>query len=855
MGPAGGAGVKEFFSHLSLAQPLYLLLLLLVPLLWLRLSGRSLAVVLWRTVVLALLVLALAGLERLDQAGRPRERIFAFDLSRSIPQQMRHWMAQQGLTPQAGDRAFVFAGDLREVTEWKPWLRGELSVAPVMPEQTNLEGLFSTLLSLPPGPRSVFLFTDGWETQGNAERLLPSLGLSGMRVFPVLPQDRPVAANVAVRRIVAPHQGTSGEAISLKVMLENQSVRTVEGNLMLKRGGRLLKSEAVKVEPGTQIFSYQSALPEEPMVSFQADFQPREPQSDRFSQDNRAAAWVAVRTKAKILLLNGRSGEGRYLEEILKRRGFEVTSVVAGSTPPVPTGYHTVVFNNVERARFSAAYLAALERHVAEGNGFMMLGAEGSFAPGGYRKTPVESLLPVELKESKREEKNRAVVLVIDKSGSMREGSRLLYAKEAAKAVAGQLKDNDLLGVVGFDVEPFVVLPLSPLEKIRGSVSAQIDRLKAQGKTYLYPAVVEARRQLERQRTGRKHVIILSDGETGGSGSDYIDLVAAMRREQQINVSAVAIGDEANIPLLKRIAQYGGGFFHHTYDPATLPQIVLKQIQEKPEEGPMAEKDFTPAPVRGSQLLAGFAEKSYPPVKGYIETELKRGAALDLVLSREEKSAPLLASWNYGRGRVAAFTTDLHGGWSGEWIRWAALERFWAHLFDWLSPPGESLPPHEVRINLTGSRVVLDLYLYADGHEGSQFRYTVGGQGRKGEGVLTRMAPGHYQSALPISAPGDYRIALVEERQAHRLSYPTVGYTLAFDPRAERVRDEFNIALLERLARSTGGEINPRGDRAAQPQLEIHRTFEPLRFYLVSLAAALFLAEIIFRRFFLPTDR
>ncbi|HBA40867.1 MAG TPA: hypothetical protein DCZ05_14365, partial [Deltaproteobacteria bacterium] len=77
-------------------------------------------------------------------------------------------------------------------------------------------------------------------------------------------------------------------------------------------------------------------------------------------------------------------------------------------------------------------------------------------------------------------------------------------------------------------------------------------------------------------------MIVLSDGETGGSGSDYVDLVTVMREELKITVSTVAIGDQANIPLLKRIAQYGGGFFHHTYDPRTLPQIVLQQLREKP---------------------------------------------------------------------------------------------------------------------------------------------------------------------------------------------------------------------------------------------------------------------------------
>ncbi|MEK7341599.1 MAG: VWA domain-containing protein, partial [Candidatus Binatota bacterium] len=429
-------------------------------------------------------------------------------------------------------------------------------------------------------------------------------------------------------------------------MVENHNAKEVEGSITLRRNGQLFRNQAVKIDPGTHIFAYQTALPEGPMASFQANFIPRQPKSDLISQDNQATAWVAVRTKAKILLLNGHSGEGSYLEEILRRRGFEVTSLIPGSTPPPVAGYSIVIFNNVEREKFSAAYLAGIERHVAEGNAFLMLGGEGSFTPGGYRQTPIETILPVELKEPKKEEKNRAVVLVIDKSGSMREENRLLFAKEAAKAVAAQLKDDDLLGVVGFDIEPFVVVPLSQMERVRATVSSQIDRLKAQGKTYLYPAIVEAKRQLEKQSAGRKHVIILSDGETGGSGSDYVDLVTVMKEELKISVSAVAIGDQANIPLLKRIAQYGGGFFHHTNDPKTLPQIVVQEIREKPAEGPLVEKDFTPVPIRGSELLAGFTERFYPPLKGYIETEIKRGAHLDLVIPKGDKGPPLLASWN-----------------------------------------------------------------------------------------------------------------------------------------------------------------------------------------------------------------
>ncbi|MGH7774847.1 MAG: VWA domain-containing protein [Candidatus Binatia bacterium] len=843
--------MTPLLSQFQFAQPLFVWLLFLLPFLWLRLRGRSLAVILWRSVTLLLLVLILTDPQQVGEETKKGERIFAFDLSRSIPEGMRLWMARQSLTPQPGDRTFAFGGAVEEVTDWARWVRGEVSSAPIKPEQTNLEALFAALLRLPPGPRTVFLFTDGWETQGAVERLLSSLALSGIKVFPLLPPEPPGVANVAVRKVLAPYQATSGEGINLKVIVQNHNAKEVEGILTLRRNGQPFKTEAIKIKPGSHLLTYQTTPPEGSIASFGASFVSRSPKSDIFTLDNESTSWVAVQAKEKILLLNGRSGEGRYLEEILKRRGFEVTSHTLNTSPPSPAGYGVVIFNNVEREKFSPDYLAGIERHVAAGNAFIMLGGEGSFGPGGYRQTPIETLLPVDIKEPKKEEKNRAVVLVIDKSGSMREENRILYAKEAAKAVVSQLKNQDLLGVVGFDIEPFVVVPLASVETIRGTFSSQIERLKAGGRTYLYPAIVEAKRQLERQTAAQKHVIILSDGETGGSGSDYIDLVTAMKNELKITVSAVAIGDQANIPLMKRIAQYGAGFFHHTYDPTTLPQIVLQQMREKPEEGPLVERDFIPVSVRGSEILAGFPERSYPHLKGYIETEIKRGAHLDMIIPREEKKAPLLASWNYGKGKAVAFTTDLHGRWTREWIRWGGLEGFWGKVFEWLRPAKEkeSLPPHEIRINLLGDRPVLDLYLYEEPGNGSLFRYSFTGKEAKGEGLLTRLAPGHYQTGLPIAAPGDYRIGLVEERGRQRLSYPPLGYTLTFNPRTEIPKSEYNIPLLEQVARSTGGEINPREEERLKTQ-EVIRTFKPWRAPLIFIVVILFLLEIIFRRFF-----
>ncbi|MEK7210528.1 MAG: hypothetical protein AAB070_03830 [Candidatus Binatota bacterium] len=239
-------------SHFLFNQPLYLLLLSLLPLLWLRLRALSFAAILWRSVIFLLLVLSLADLKQVGTAVRKGERLFAFDLSRSIPEEIRNWMTQQGLAPQPGDRTFVFGGEAREVKDWNRWVRGEVSTSPIKPEQTNLEALFSSLMGLPPAPRTLFLFTDGWETQGSAERLIPSLALSGMKVFPLLPADHPAVANVAVKKVLAPHQGTSGEGIPLKVLVENQNSKVVEGDLIVRRNGQPFKKEAVKIAPGAE---------------------------------------------------------------------------------------------------------------------------------------------------------------------------------------------------------------------------------------------------------------------------------------------------------------------------------------------------------------------------------------------------------------------------------------------------------------------------------------------------------------------------------------------------------------------------------------------------------------------------
>ena len=84
--------MKELLSDIQFAKPLFLWLLLGLPLLWLRIRDQRLLVILGRTVILLLLIFGLADPQWVTRQAREEERIFAFDLSQSITTSMRHWM-------------------------------------------------------------------------------------------------------------------------------------------------------------------------------------------------------------------------------------------------------------------------------------------------------------------------------------------------------------------------------------------------------------------------------------------------------------------------------------------------------------------------------------------------------------------------------------------------------------------------------------------------------------------------------------------------------------------------------------------------------------------------------------------
>ena len=119
-----------------------------------------------------------------------------------------------------------------------------MAIAPRMParrRKTSLENLFNALWRCPQGRAVSTLFTDGWENQETSNAFYRRSRPRESRFIPSCLPGRPAIANVAITKLLAPTQGNSGESLNVKVVLDNQNDRPVEGTLALTRNGQASK--------------------------------------------------------------------------------------------------------------------------------------------------------------------------------------------------------------------------------------------------------------------------------------------------------------------------------------------------------------------------------------------------------------------------------------------------------------------------------------------------------------------------------------------------------------------------------------------------------------------------------------
>jgi Ca-activated chloride channel family protein len=696
----------------------------------------------------------------------------------------------------------------------------------------------------------VALVTDGWQNRGEADNAVGLLRAAGIQLEIFTPPGAGSVPNISMTELNLPPALEKAEPFSLSVTMTNLNPSPAAGTISLFRNGALADSRMVTLAPGQSRYDFPVRTEQSGLISYRAEFTPANPALDIFREDDSLQGWVGIGAQRKILILSDSARDANYLASVVRGMGFQGSLVILNGHEYTgsPQGYDAVILNNVPRNQLAPAVQSTLVQYVTGGGALAMVGGDQSFGLGGYENSAIARIMPVVMKPPQRHMRTRALVLIIDKSGSMGRHDKLTYAKMAAQTVLKTLKDDDLVGVIGFDVQPFVVVPLEPLQEVRPYFDQLVDRLKPQGRTYLLPALEEAERTLVQSGAAIKHVVILTDGETGGTPEMYYDLVSSMRHQAGSTISTIAIGREANLPLLQAISKYGGGGFYQTDSPENLPELFVEDVQQRSADTTLVEKEFVPHGVSPDPVLRELAGRQLPALKGFVSTGLKQGADLSLFVNSNGKQNPIVASWKAGAGKTLAVTTDASGRWSSLWIQNGVFGPLWERLLGWLAPhnPTENFG---VALGYRSGRIQVNLTDYSpkSALSNSQVMAIVTApDGAKYSTALSREAPGELSGSIEAPRAGTYNIQLMSRHAGNR-GFPPLAYTVSPAVYAEVPRPAPNYVLLEHLAAATGGGLNPAPERVSLQRPKFERTTS-LSPWLILSGMVLVIVEALVRR-------
>jgi uncharacterized membrane protein/uncharacterized protein YegL len=528
--------------------------------------------------------------------------------------------------------------------------------------------------------RTVYLFTDGNFNRGRWQAAWGDSAARGAVLHTVL-LDRPSPPEVAAAEVVTPptvrvDQGFSAEARIASTLATKAEVRIFKDGVLVQQRPALLQAGDNALSFGGLSFREKGFHTIEIAIR---------PEQDTQVSNNTVRTLVIVPGEARVLYVDGNLNQVHYLKSALELQNIQVEARSAAGVPENLSellGFDAFILCNVPADRLSLRQMQMVRTYVQDfGGGFLMLGGEESFGLGGYYNTPIEEILPVRMPIQKDMTRpSLALMLVIDKSGSM-EGVKIQLAKRAAIATAEALNPKDLIGVVGFDSEARVLLELTPAAD-RAGIADHVAGLDAGGGTFLYPALEEAHRRLVESNARRKHIIVLSDGQTQGFG--YEDLASLMSADG-ITSSTVGIGDGADMNLLEAIANAGGGRAYFTSDFHSIPQIFTREAL-RASKSMLVERLVVPVVSENDALLAEIDTDELPALTGYVATTAKPAAS---VILTSDSGDPLLAKWRYGLGRTVAFTSEPKPRWAEDWLDWEDFSKFWSQVVRGVS--GEDL--------------------------------------------------------------------------------------------------------------------------------------------------------------------
>jgi uncharacterized membrane protein len=859
----------------TFAQPTALWLLLAAPVFaflgfWLGRRRRDLArsAIILRALVVALLAVTVAEPLLTTGAGAV-STVFVVDRSRSLTSatgnDINGWINDALKSAGSGDRAAVVSFGASPVLSAAAGPAADLdhswessTDSKVDPNFTNIESALALARSLPlGGSRRIVLVSDGAENIGTA---LNQVGQAATDRTPidVLPVEGVGESDLQVTAASAPDAVWSGEPVTVVASVSTSTGGP--GTVELWVDGVKQASTNATFPGGLSSYNFQ-------VKDLKPGFHALEvrvsgsPASDRYPDNDRMPLALVVRDKPKILFVAPAGTDPDLLSGALERKGAVVKVIEPQAVPSRMSElgvYDAIILNNVPASALTLDQLKGLQEATKSlGRGLVVLGGATSYGPGGYAGTVLEDTLPVTVKVTNGKARPRvALLLIIDKSGSMSYdplggASKIEMAKEAAKLAVDAIADGDEIGVLVFNDQQQWVVPMTEIDgqATRDKIDAAIDGVTADGGTEIYPALSVGFDAIRNVDTDVRHIVLLSDGKSRtGTRASYQKLVDDVVADRT-TLSTIAIGDDADTDLLQFLAEEGNGRYRAAEKSEDIPRLTVAEAESAGSQA-VIRGQFQPIQTNPSPMMQDLKPQDLPQLDGYDYAQVKPQAQAVLTSTRDD---PILAKWQYGLGRVVAWTADDGSDFATGWPAWPKFDDFWSSVVRWALPDPEH-QPIQVSVKRDGPEAVITASAigeqgdYVDLANTTATITTPSGQVVPDQ-QLYQSGPGEYEVRVLAPDPGAYKIEVTQQRGNDTIK-ELAGF--AVPPSPELQPDPDAPALLRTIATRTGGRVLSMDE----PEMAfsgggLHgsalQNYRPIWYVPLSLALALLLLELAIR--------
>lgn len=816
------------WSELHLEYPWAFAILAIAPLIfWLALRsyaylgrGRRLASAAVRVLAIAALATALS-FPIVPEEDRRLCRAIAVDTSLSIPDEaLDHALAflEEAEELRREEDTLVvleFSSHPRfiERESWGSVVKREFTGDNREAEQTDLLAAATYARSVLPEDCSqrLLVITDGRDTIGEPARV--ERGLSGLHLpVDILRARGTQPVEVIVEDLHAPARVRTLRPFRLRATIFS-SVPTMDATVKLTHtgpGGQedTVEERAESLGEGETNVTFTTQVKDEGEHLFRVEVSAGTG-GDAFPENNFFEAATEATGPPTILYVEGEPPKGAHLKSALETAGFSVDLRGPGGFPgsaDALADFTAVIVSDVSKNKLGGGKIAALKSFVRSGGVFIFAGGKKSYQMGGYRGSALEPFLPVSLDVPTDVEKtSAAVVLVIDTSGSM-SGSPIAMAREAAKASVAVLQPDDLVEVINFDSKPRRLFMMQKA-KNQMMINSFISKLRSGGGTDIVKALDLAYRDISPVQAKKKHIVLLTDGQSSTAG---IDAILQNASSEGITISTIGLGSSVQRSFLEKIANATGGKASFTNNAKNLPRLFMREMRivtpAAVVEGVMKVKVGKKAPFL-AKLSGGF-----PYLRGYNLTTARGGSATPVLLS--DRGDPVLAMWKQGKGWSVAFTSDVKARWASPWVKWKSYAKFWNALIRSLAKAEKKTDEvHNIEFQREGRLVtaVADLVdrdtgAFIDNLSGTLAVKPFGGE-QTVETKMSQVAPGRYQGTFIASAYGTY-LAQADLTAPEMESQPAAG-SLRLPYPVEYRQIGIDEPTIQKLVQASGGSIDP----------------------------------------------